>query len=87
MASGSRSSPVSHGRPKTGSTELEAATSLYDLAALPGNALEPLRGDRKGQYSIRIKDQCADQRASESTSGGRLTEARRNGARESDENR
>jgi toxin HigB-1 len=37
--------------------ELEAATSLQDLAALPGNALEPLRGDRKGQYSIRINDQ------------------------------
>jgi toxin HigB-1 len=36
---------------------LEAATSLQDLAALPGNALEPLRGDRKGQYSIRINDQ------------------------------
>jgi proteic killer suppression protein len=36
---------------------LEAATSLQDLAALPGNALEPLRGDRKGQYSIRINDE------------------------------
>ena len=36
---------------------LEAATSLQDLAALPGNALEPLRGNRKGQYSIRINDQ------------------------------
>jgi proteic killer suppression protein len=36
---------------------LEAATSLQDLAALPGNALEPLRGGRKGQYSIRINDQ------------------------------
>jgi proteic killer suppression protein len=36
---------------------LEAATSLDDLAALPGNRLEKLKGDRKGQYSIRINDQ------------------------------
>jgi proteic killer suppression protein len=36
---------------------LEAATSLADLAALPGNRLEALRGDRAGQYSIRINDQ------------------------------
>lgn len=36
---------------------LEAATSLRDLAALPGNRFEALVGDRKGQYSIRINDQ------------------------------
>jgi proteic killer suppression protein len=36
---------------------LEAATSLRDLAALPGNHFETLKGDRKGQYSIRINDQ------------------------------
>ena len=36
---------------------LEAASSLEDLAALPGNRLEALRGDRKGQHSIRINDQ------------------------------
>lgn len=36
---------------------LEAATSLRDLAALPGNRLEALKGDRKGQFSIRINDQ------------------------------
>ncbi|MDE3178499.1 MAG: type II toxin-antitoxin system RelE/ParE family toxin [Acidobacteriota bacterium] len=36
---------------------LEAATSLKDLAALPGNRFEALTGDRKGQYSIRINDQ------------------------------
>jgi len=36
---------------------LEAATSLRDLAALPGNRFEALSGDRKGQYSIRINDQ------------------------------
>jgi toxin HigB-1 len=36
---------------------LDAATSLADLAALPGNRLQALSGDRKGQYSIRINDQ------------------------------
>lgn len=36
---------------------LEAATSLGDLAALNSNRLETLKGDRKGQYSIRINDQ------------------------------
>lgn len=36
---------------------LEAATPLRDLAALPGNRFEALRGDRKGQYSVRINDQ------------------------------
>ena len=37
--------------------QLEAATSVRDLAALPGNRLEVLKGDRKGQYSVRINDQ------------------------------
>jgi proteic killer suppression protein len=36
---------------------LDAATSLTDLQALPSSALEGLRGDRKGQYSIRINMQ------------------------------
>jgi proteic killer suppression protein len=36
---------------------LEAATSLRDLSALPGNRFEALIGDRRGQYSIRINDQ------------------------------
>jgi proteic killer suppression protein len=36
---------------------LEAATSLKDLAALPGNRLEALKGNRQGQYSIRINEQ------------------------------
>lgn len=36
---------------------LEAATSLEDLAAIPGHHLEKLAGDRAGQYSIRINDQ------------------------------
>jgi proteic killer suppression protein len=36
---------------------LEAAVELRDIAALPGNRFEALKGDRKGQYSIRINDQ------------------------------
>jgi proteic killer suppression protein len=36
---------------------LEAAVSLKDLTVLPGNRFEALKGDRKGQYSIRINDQ------------------------------
>ena len=36
---------------------LEAAVELRDLSVLPGNRLEALKGDRKGQYSIRINDQ------------------------------
>jgi proteic killer suppression protein len=36
---------------------LEAADSLHDLAALPGNRFEALQGSRTGQYSIRINDQ------------------------------
>jgi len=36
---------------------LDAATSLDDLRALRGNRLEALKGDRVGQYSIRINQQ------------------------------
>lgn len=36
---------------------VEAAHGLQDLVALPGNRFEALKGDRKGQYSIRINDQ------------------------------
>lgn len=36
---------------------LDAAESLDDLHAFPGNRLEKLRGNRTGQYSIRINDQ------------------------------
>jgi proteic killer suppression protein len=36
---------------------LEAASDLRDLAALPGNRFESLKGDRTGQYSIRVNDQ------------------------------
>ena len=38
-------------------TYLDSAESLKDLAGLPGNRLEALRGDRTGQYSIRINSQ------------------------------
>jgi proteic killer suppression protein len=36
---------------------LDAATSLRDLATLNSNRLETLKGNRKGQYSIRINSQ------------------------------
>jgi len=36
---------------------LNAAASLADLRAVPGNRLEALKGDRRGQHSIRINDQ------------------------------
>jgi len=36
---------------------LEDALLLNDLRVPPGNKLEALKGDRKGQYSIRINDQ------------------------------
>ena len=36
---------------------LDAATQLGDLRVPPGNRLEALRGNRKGQHSIRINDQ------------------------------
>jgi toxin HigB-1 len=36
---------------------LDAAHALDDLAAWPSLRLEKLRGDRSGQYSIRINDQ------------------------------
>ena len=37
--------------------QLNAAAKLEDLRAFPGNRLEALAGDRKGQYSVRINDQ------------------------------
>ena len=38
-------------------TVLDNAESLRDLAGLPSNRLEALRGNRTGQYSIRINAQ------------------------------
>lgn len=37
--------------------QLEIAGRLEDLRVPPGNRLEALSGNRKGQYSIRINDQ------------------------------
>jgi toxin HigB-1 len=37
--------------------QLNAVTSLDELAIPPGNRLEALKGDRKGQHSIRIDRQ------------------------------
>ncbi|MFO7694247.1 MAG: type II toxin-antitoxin system RelE/ParE family toxin [Vicinamibacterales bacterium] len=37
-------------------TQLHAAATLEFLKSPPGNHLEALRGDRKGQHSIRIND-------------------------------
>lgn len=36
---------------------IDAASTLADLAAVPGNRLEKLHGDREGQHSVRINDQ------------------------------
>ena len=38
-------------------TQLDAATRVSDLRLPPSNRLEPLKGDRIGQWSIRINDQ------------------------------
>ena len=37
--------------------QLDWSQVLDDLKVPPGNSLEALRDDRKGQYSIRINDQ------------------------------
>ena len=37
--------------------QIHFATRLEDLRVPPGNRLESLRGDRAGQYSIRVNDQ------------------------------
>jgi len=37
--------------------QLNRATSLRDLRAIPGNRLEALKGLRQGQHSIRVNDQ------------------------------
>jgi proteic killer suppression protein len=36
---------------------MDAAARLDDLRYPPGNMLEPMKGSRSGQYSIRINDQ------------------------------
>ena len=37
--------------------QLDAAPALDDMRVPPGNRLEALKGDRKGQHSIRVNDQ------------------------------
>lgn len=37
--------------------QLDAAQTLEFLRSPPGNRLEPLKGSRAGQYSIRLNDQ------------------------------
>jgi proteic killer suppression protein len=37
--------------------QIDSAEELRDLAAVPASRLEALKGDRKGQYSVRINDQ------------------------------
>jgi proteic killer suppression protein len=36
--------------------QLHAATELASLRVPPGNQLEALKGDRKGQHSVRVND-------------------------------
>lgn len=37
--------------------QIHAATELASLRVPPGNRLEALKGNRKGQYSVRVNDQ------------------------------
>ena len=37
--------------------QIDSAHELRDLASPPANRLESLKGDRAGQYSVRINDQ------------------------------
>ena len=48
---------ILHDRARIKLTRLHAAESLEDLTGLPGNRLEKLKGDRAGQFSMRINDQ------------------------------
>lgn len=45
------------GRARAKLLAVDAASQLDDLRVPPGNRLEPLHGDRRGQHSIRINDQ------------------------------
>jgi proteic killer suppression protein len=37
--------------------QIDSAAELRDLASVPANRLEALKGDRKGQFSVRINNQ------------------------------
>jgi proteic killer suppression protein len=57
---GLRSRKLAHDMQRTALRKLQQlhhATSLRDLAVLPGNRLEALKGRRAGQHSIRVNDQ------------------------------
>jgi toxin HigB-1 len=45
------------GRARAKLLTVDAARQVDDLRVPPGNRLEALRGDRQGQYSVRINDQ------------------------------
>ena len=45
------------GRARAKLLAVDAAKQLDDLRAPPGNRLEALHGDRRGQHSIRVNDQ------------------------------
>ena len=45
------------GRARAKLLAIDAASQLDDLRIPPGNRLEPLHGNRRGQHSIRINDQ------------------------------
>ncbi len=49
--------PDIHKRAAMRLNQLDAATVIDDLRMPPSNHLEPLKGDRKGSYSIRINNQ------------------------------
>ena len=53
LASGS----ARHGTARRKLKIIDAAPSIETLRVPPGNRLEPLKGGRKGQWSIRINDQ------------------------------
>ena len=59
FARGERVKPFEAFRRKAEMTldRLGAATNLADIAHFPGHRLEKLKGDRKGQWSIRINNQ------------------------------
>ena len=47
-----------HRRAQIKLARLGAVISMQDLQEIRGNRFEKLAGNRKGQYSIRINDQC-----------------------------
>ena len=57
MDSESRGFQASKSRARRKLRQLQISGRLEDLRVPPGNRLEKLRGDRVGQYSIRVNDQ------------------------------